>query len=226
MGCKVAGCERKHKGRGYCDAHLKKLKQYGDPLGGPRKEYRKPKKTLQELKDDLYSQIRIVHYPGRDRPCWEWTGSFMKGQDGEDTYGAYYFKPKGGKPYHTAPRVSMYIKCGGKDWGDLFVLHKCNNQKCINPDCLYLDTQGQNVLDSIDDQNNVCQGKPALSRDVIERNQNFAKKHEHTYGFKSRYARRLEKVLDRSASTIRTILARDTFHGKNTFLQSRYVRRG
>ena len=32
--CSVPDCDRKHRARGYCDAHLKRVKKYGDP-GGP-----------------------------------------------------------------------------------------------------------------------------------------------------------------------------------------------
>lgn len=32
--CSVEGCNKKHKGHGYCLAHLRRYKKYGDPLGG------------------------------------------------------------------------------------------------------------------------------------------------------------------------------------------------
>jgi hypothetical protein len=37
--CSVEGCDRPHKGRGYCDAHLKRLRKYGDPLATGRPSY-------------------------------------------------------------------------------------------------------------------------------------------------------------------------------------------
>lgn len=33
-GCKIEGCERKHFGRGFCNAHYLRLRRYGDALAG------------------------------------------------------------------------------------------------------------------------------------------------------------------------------------------------
>lgn len=30
--CLIEGCERKHKGRGYCDPHLQRVKKFGAPI--------------------------------------------------------------------------------------------------------------------------------------------------------------------------------------------------
>ena len=32
--CSVNGCDRKHKGRGFCELHLKRFRKHGDPLLG------------------------------------------------------------------------------------------------------------------------------------------------------------------------------------------------
>jgi hypothetical protein len=52
----------------------------------------------------------------------------------------------------TAHRVSYAIK-HGKIPENLFILHKCHNRKCVNPDHLYSGTQMDNVKDEIDRKN-------------------------------------------------------------------------
>ena len=42
----------------------------------------------------------------------------------------------------------MLIERGGKDWGDLFVLHKCGRKICFRPKHLKLGTRQENTDDS------------------------------------------------------------------------------
>ena len=64
--------------------------------------------------------------------CWEWCGDTFRG------YGRYMG--------HQAHRVSWALTHGNFD-EKLNALHKCDNRKCVNPDHIYLGTQGQNLVD-------------------------------------------------------------------------------
>jgi hypothetical protein len=64
----------------------------------------------------------------RDDGCWEWTGS-------RDRKGYGHCMLRGYKT--NAHRVSWIVRNGQIPPG-LFVLHKCDNPPCINPDHLFL----------------------------------------------------------------------------------------
>lgn len=90
------------------------------------------RKTLQ---DRFWSKVN----KGLDSECWEWTGNCAKG------YGKIGI---GGKHGATLPthRVSWEIHHGLIPEG-LWVLHKCDNPKCVNPNHLFLGTASDNAKD-------------------------------------------------------------------------------
>ncbi len=92
--------------------------------------------------------------------CWEWTASL----DG-DGYG----KTKIGKRFLQAHRASWEIHNGPIPNG-LWVLHKCDNPKCVNPDHLYLGNHLQNVRDRQDRGRAACgerTGNSKLSNESV-----------------------------------------------------------
>lgn len=68
--------------------------------------------------------------------CWNWKGSLRRG----------YGYLKSGKTKLSAHRSSWEIHFGKVPSGQ-WVLHKCDNPKCVNPDHLFLGTALDNNLD-------------------------------------------------------------------------------
>lgn len=66
--------------------------------------------------------------------CWLWTGALRNG------YGRF-----GSRPFKYAHRVSWELANGPT--GDLKVLHRCDNPRCVRPDHLFLGTQLDNMRD-------------------------------------------------------------------------------
>ena len=81
---------------------------------------------------------KFEKYVVRKEGCWDWKGCIHhKG------YAPMNFYDNKQKNAH----IVSWILHRGKIPDGLFVLHKCDNRKCTNPDHLYLGTQRDNVRD-------------------------------------------------------------------------------
>jgi len=122
--CTVIGCAGVARGSGMCNKHYRRFKKYGDPKKGHQK---------MSIKDRLIKKIKININTG----CWDFTGS-------KDLKG--YGKLWDGNTMRSAHRIS-FIEYKGSIPDGLFVLHKCDNPGCINPDHLFLGTHNENMED-------------------------------------------------------------------------------
>lgn len=52
-------------------------------------------------------------------------------------------------PYNSGQHRRMWIRKNGPIPAGLFVLHKCDNNRCCNEEHLFLGTQAENIADAV-----------------------------------------------------------------------------
>lgn len=122
--CSVEGCGKKHLAKGYCVKHYRRWTDHGDPLGG-EDQYSSPAEAL---------AARTVR---RETGCVEWIGC---------TNHAGYGSMKVNGRTMLAHRASFELNRGPIPEGQ-WVLHRCDNPPCVNPDHLFLGDVQANVDD-------------------------------------------------------------------------------
>lgn len=156
MSCSI--CNKPTVGRGFCKAHYRALRKYGDPL--IRKNFRGVPFA------DRYSINTTTN-------CWEWQASVNKGG-----YGIY----NQGRE-QLAHRVS-WVNAHGAIPQTVCVLHRCDNRKCVNPAHLFLGSQLDNIADM--KQKNRAKTRPQISPETktnvqqLSSKKNSAGKFAHT----------------------------------------------
>ena len=74
--------------------------------------------------------------------CWNWTGT--KNLNG---YGKMTMRDSNHVRYYSTAHRESYIFYNGPIINNMYVLHKCDNPSCCNPDHLYLGTNSDNQKD-------------------------------------------------------------------------------
>lgn len=131
MKCAIEDCESKVVGWGYCQKHYIRVKKYGSPHA---------KKNDQSTLEERF--WRFVTKCG-DNDCWNWDGQKLPSGYGRISLGAKILGSEG------AHRVSWKLH-NKKDIPDgMFVMHKCDNPSCVNPNHLSIGTPKDNTQDMI-----------------------------------------------------------------------------
>jgi HNH endonuclease len=93
---------------------------------------------------DARTRERFWSYVRRTPKCWLWTGSTT----GQLDHGQFHLGRIRGRVHHAyAHRVAWLLLCGPIPTGQQ-VNHHCDVPTCVNPDHLYLGTQGDNNRDA------------------------------------------------------------------------------
>lgn len=117
--CSIAGCDRKHFGRGWCNAHYLRWRNHGDPLAGGRR-YATPEEAFAARTE-------------RRGDCLIWTGA---------TNGRY------GQMRASGMEVYVHRWAYERDFGAIpegvVVDHLCRQKLCCNSAHLRLATPSEN----------------------------------------------------------------------------------
>lgn len=117
------------------DSHINSLRACGCPVCGRGG-------TLEER---FWAKVDKEHgrkMPHMDTPCWEWTGSSHCKGYGQFRNGKMVKAHVFSYELHHGPIPLNSNKRG------LYVLHHCDNPRCVRPDHLFLGTAYDNLLDA------------------------------------------------------------------------------
>ena len=119
--CKIDGCERPRKGRGWCGTHWLRWRKYGDPHYVKRNVYASPEESFAARAE-------------RRGDCLIWTGS--KRANG---YGVISVNGKSAGAHRYA-----WERENGPIPDGVQVDHVCHNRACVNVEHLRLATRSEN----------------------------------------------------------------------------------
>jgi hypothetical protein len=126
--CSVENCDKKATKSGMCNMHYLRVRKHGNPQAG--------------IKNHAPIEERFWRFIVKNESCWSWTGNKALGYGRIST---------GKKPYVLilAHRLSWEIHNKQKIPDGMFVMHKCDNPECCNPEHLIIGTPKENTQDMI-----------------------------------------------------------------------------
>jgi hypothetical protein len=121
--CPVIGCEKGISyGRSTCEMHYMRMRRHGDYF-------------------NTQKRTRTIEFSVTDNGCFEVTSHIPA------TNGYFHVINRG---VRNLMHRHIYEECFGEITDGLFVLHRCDNKSCINPEHLELGTHEKNVQDAVD----------------------------------------------------------------------------
>jgi hypothetical protein len=150
--CTVSGCNKRLLAKGFCSMHY-----YRDRIANPR--------TISHSALERFTEKYAIEPVSG---CWLWCAGMST-----TGYGSFSVN---GRPDH-AHRASWILHHGPIP-PDLFVCHRCDVRKCVNPDHLWLGTHQQNITDMVEKGRNP-RGTQHKRASLTEEQVRFIRTHIH-----------------------------------------------
>lgn len=130
--CTAPLCDREAVAKGYCSRCYNRWKRHGDPVIAHRMV---PRGSSLSERLDLLSDKS-----DGPKACWPWIGTIH-----HTGYGIMKFENKF-RNAHVWAYISVY---GEPPKKKPFILHHCDNRRCVNPVHLYAGTHQDNMDDKV-----------------------------------------------------------------------------
>jgi len=175
--CKIEGCNKNHLARGWCCMHYTRWYRNGNPLTAKFEIHNGPV---------TWEYLLSCSITDEETGCIEWQKAKSEGYGSICTNGIS----------DRTHRISYKLHYGNIKKG-LYVLHKCDNELCINPRHLFLGTQKDNMSDA-SNKGRISRGEKHYSAKLTEKDVLFIRKMSDTN-------KQAAKIFRVTASTISSI---------------------